>query len=58
MNKFKQNEKVTFNLNEKVANQTGKVCGVIGPVIIVELDNKLDGYDFSHIYIVESQIVK
>ena len=56
--KLNQNDTVTFDLNENVKGLTGKVCGVIGPVIIVETDNKLDGYDYTHIYIVESQIVK
>lgn len=55
---LKQGDKVTFDLNEKTVNQTGKVCGKLGPVIIVELDSPLSGYDFTHIYIVDSQIKK
>jgi len=56
MNELKQGDKVTFDLNEKSVNLTGKVCGKLGPVIIVELDNALQGYAFTHIYIVDTQI--
>jgi hypothetical protein len=56
MNEVKQGDKVTFDLSEKVVNLTGKVCGKLGPVVIVELDTALNGYPFTHIYIVDSQI--
>lgn len=56
MNEVKQDDKVTFDLSEKVVNLTGKVCGKLGPVVIIELDNALQGYAFTHIYIVDSQI--
>ena len=56
--KIKQGDSVTFNLNEKVIGLTGKVCGKVGPIIIIELDKKLDGYEFTHIYITDVQIVK
>ena len=56
--KFKQNDKITFNLNEKIIGLTGKVCGMLGPVIIIELDEKLNGYEFTHIYIVDNQVVE
>jgi len=54
--KYKQGDSLTFNLNETVKDLTGKVCGKVGPMIIVELSEPLKGYEFSHIYILESQI--
>ena len=57
MTELKQNDKVTFNLNDKVVGLTGKVCGKLGPIYIVKLDNKLQGYDYTHIYITDGQIV-
>ena len=56
MKELKQGDTVTFDLNEKVVNLTGKVCGKLGPVVIIEMDSKIQGYDFTHIYIVDSQI--
>jgi hypothetical protein len=58
MIKLKQGQEVTFDLNEKVRGLTGKICGVIGPIIIVELKETLKGYNYTHIYILESQIQK
>ena len=59
MNELKQNDAVTFDLDETKKGITGKVCGKVGPVIIVELNpNQLKGYEFTHIYILDSQIVK
>lgn len=55
---IKQGDSVKFNLNETIKDLTGKICGKLGPIIIVELDVPLKGYEFSHIYIVDSQIVK
>ncbi len=53
---IKQGDSVTFNLNEKITGLTGKVCGKLGPIIIVKLGNKLDGYEFTHIYITDTQL--
>lgn len=58
MKELKQNDEVTFNLNEVSTDIKGKVCGKVGPIIIVELIDKLKGYDYTHIYIVDSQIKK
>jgi hypothetical protein len=56
MNKYKQGDVVVFDLNEKSIGLKGKVCGVVGPVIIVELDGVLTGYPFTHIYILDTQV--
>lgn len=56
MKEIKQNDSVTFDLSEKVVGLTGKVCGKLGPIVIVELDKPIEGYAFTHIYITDSQI--
>jgi hypothetical protein len=56
MNERKQGEQVVFDLNDKCTNIKGKVCGVVGPVIIVELTEALKGYEYTHIYILDAQI--
>ena len=56
MNELKQGDKVRFDLTEKIVDINGIVCGKIGPVIIVELDGPLKGYEFTHIYILDTQI--
>jgi hypothetical protein len=54
--KRNQGDKVTFNLSEKVIGLTGKVSGVMGPIIIVNLDMPIKDYPYTHIYIVDAQI--
>jgi len=56
MKELKQNDKVKFDLNEKVVGLTGKICGKVGPVVIVELDAPMGGYEFTHIYVLDTQI--
>ena len=55
---LKQGDSVTFNLNETITGLTGKICGKLGPIFIVELDKPLKGYEFTHIYITDLQIVE
>lgn len=57
-NKYNQGDVITFDLNEKLVDQQGIVCGVVGPVIIVELKTKLDKYPFTHIYVLDAQVKK
>jgi hypothetical protein len=52
----KQGETVKFKLSETI-ELTGEVNGQIGPMIIVKLNTPLKDYPFTHIYIVDSQIV-
>ena len=52
----KQGEKVKFNLNDKI-QLTGEINGQIGPMIIVKLDVPIKDYPFTHIYIIDAQIV-
>jgi len=53
-----QGLEVTFDLSETSTNIKGKVCGKIGPVIIVELLTALKDYNYTHIYILDNQIKK
>lgn len=34
----------------------GKVCGSVGPVIIIELEAPIKGYEFTHTYVLDAQI--
>ena len=55
MLKYKQGDRVFFTLSAD-RNGWGKVCGLVGPVIIIELEQPLEKYDFTHIYVLDTQI--
>ena len=55
--KYKQGNRVYFNLGEGAPSGYAKVCGVMGPMIIVQPEEAIKGYAFSHIYVIDSQIV-
>lgn len=54
--KYKQNDRVYFNMGEKLPVGWGKVVGMVGPVIIIELETPIEGYSFTHTYILDAQI--
>ena len=54
--KYNQDDKVYFSMGEGLPNGWGKVCGAVGPVIIVELEKTITGYPFTHTYVIDSQI--
>ena len=56
MNKYKQGDRVYFEMGEQLPSGYGKVCGSVGPVIIIELETSIKGYDFTHTYILDAQI--
>jgi len=56
MNKYKQNDRVYFEMGDQLPTGYGKVCGSVGPVIIIELEVPIKGYDFTHTYILDNQI--
>lgn len=58
MKKHSQNERVYFSLGENAPSGWGKVCGQVGPVIIIELESPIQGYEFTHTYILDQQIVE
>jgi len=55
--KYKQSQVVYFKLKDEMPPAAAYVCGVIGPIVIIEPVNPIPGYDFSHIYVIDSQIV-
>ena len=54
--KYKQNDRVYFEMGDKLPSGWGKVCGVVGPVVIIELEVPIKGYDFTHTYVLDAQI--
>lgn len=62
-NTFKQNDRVEFN--EHPLAGTGKICGVatmeypiLGKTYIVELDDPIDGYPYTHAALFERSMKK
>jgi hypothetical protein len=51
----KQGDKIKFKLKE--VELSGEVNGEVGPILIVKLDTPLKDYPFTHIYIIDSQII-
>lgn len=54
--KYNQNDRVYFKMGDKLPAGWGKVTGVVGPVIIIELETPISGYPFTHTYIMDAQI--
>lgn len=54
--KYNQGEVVYFVMGEKLPTGYGKVCGSVGPVIIIELQQPIEGYPFTHTYVMDAQI--
>jgi hypothetical protein len=43
-------------MGEKLPTGWGKVVGMVGPVIIIELEKPITGYPFTHTYILDAQV--
>ena len=56
--KYKQGDRVYFEIGENQPSGWGKVCGVIGPIVIVELKDTIGNYNYTHFYILDAQIKK
>lgn len=54
--KYSQGDRVHFSMGDGLPNGWGKVCGIVGPVIVVELEQAIAGYPFTHTYVIDSQI--
>jgi hypothetical protein len=54
--KYTQGQRIYFEMGEKLPSGWGKVCGVVGPVIIIELEVPITGYNFTHSYILDAQV--
>jgi len=56
MAKFTQGQRVYFDLGDGNHEGWATVHGHQGFVIIIKPEKKIKGYDFSHMYIVDSQV--
>jgi hypothetical protein len=56
MAKFTQGQRVYFDLGNGQHEGWATVHGHQGFVIIIKPEKKIKGYDFSHMYIVDSQV--
>jgi len=54
--KYKQNDRVYFEMGGPLPSGWGKVCGSVGPVIIIELEVPIAGYEYTHTYVMDAQI--
>jgi hypothetical protein len=55
-NNKKQGDRVYFEMGVQLPTGYGKVCGSVGPVIIIELEAPIKGYEFTHTYVLDTQI--
>lgn len=55
--KYNQGDRVYFSMGEGLPTGWGKVCGFVNPVVIVELEKPIANYAYTHIYILDKQIV-
>lgn len=56
--KYNQNDRVYFKMGAKLPTGWGKVTGMVGPVIIIELEKPIEGYPFTHTYILDTQVIE
>lgn len=56
--KYKLNDRVYFSLGEGKPFGWATICGVQGFVIIIKPDEQIPEYPFTHIYVVDSQIIE
>ena len=57
--KYNQGDRVYFSMGDKLPKGWAKVCGSVGsvgPVLIIELEEKIDNYPYTHFYIVDAQV--
>jgi len=54
--KYKQNDRVYFEMGPQLPSGWGKVCGSVGPVLIIELETPITGYAYTHTYVLDAQI--
>ncbi len=53
---YNQGDRVYFSMEDGMPSGWGKVCGMVGPIIIIELEKAIASYPFTHIYIIDRQI--
>jgi hypothetical protein len=55
--KYKQDERVYFNVGEGLPKGYGTVNGILGPIIILKMETAIKDYPFTHIYVTDNQIM-
>lgn len=56
--KYKQDDRVYFDMGENLPKGFGFVNGVFGPIIILKVETAVKDYPFSHVYVTDSQITE
>ena len=56
--KYKLNDRVYFSLGEGKPFGWATICGVQGFVIIIKPEEQISDYPYTHIYVVDSQIIE
>jgi hypothetical protein len=56
--KYKLNDRVYFSLGENKPCGWATICGVQGFVIIIKPEEQIKDYPYTHLYIVDSQIIE
>jgi len=56
--KHKQGDRVYFALGPELPKGYGKICGIQGMIYIVELEEPIKDYPFTHLYIAETQVME
>lgn len=55
---YNQNDRVYFQLGENLPSGWGKIVGNQGLIYIIELEKLIPSYSFTHIYIIDNQIIE
>ena len=56
--KYKQGDRVYFSLgDEDKPSGYATVCGIQGFIVIIQPEKAIKDYPFSHLYVVDSQVV-
>ena len=55
--KYKQGDRIYFCLGKDKPTGYAKICGVQGFVVIIEPEQPIKDYAYSHIYVVDSQVM-
>ena len=55
--KYNKGDRVYFSMGEGLPSGWAKIAGIQGLIYIVEVEEPIKGYPFTHIYIVDNQVV-
>lgn len=57
-NKYKQGERIYFSIGEGLPSGYAKIAGCQGLIYIIEMEGPIKNYPYTHIYVVDNQIVQ